>query len=317
MRGGRHRRGAFAVLLAGLVGLLAACGGETDTGAAGGEGSLTVEHAQGSTSLEGTPERIVVFDLGVLETLDDLGVEGIVGVPEVANLPEHLGEYASDDYTKVGSLKEPDFEQVNALEPDLIIVAARSAPAYGELSEIAPTVDLSVDTTNFLASATERIETLGELFGKEDAVRDRLDALAAKAEEVASSGAGDRTGLVVLTTGGKLSAYGPGSRFGIVYDNLGVKPAVEGLSADTHGDAISSEFIAEANPDLLFVIDRDSAIGEAGESAKQVLDNALVNGTTAAEQGGIVYLDPTQWYLTSNGLPSLEAMVTAVGDSVA
>lgn len=320
MRGGRHRRGALAALLVGLVSLLTACGGGAEAGSKGGEGAVTVEHAQGSTSLEGTPQRIVVFDLGVLETLDDLGVEGIVGVPEVANLPEHLSEYASDDYTKVGSLKEPDFEQVNALEPDLIIVAARSAPAYGELSEIAPTVDLSVDTTNFLTSATERVETLGTLFGKEDVVRNRLDALSAKAEEVeevASSGAEDKTGLVVLTTGGKLSAYGPGSRFGIVYDDLGVKPAVDGLSADTHGDAISSEFIAEANPDLLFVIDRDSAIGEAGQSAKQVLDNALVGGTTAAKEDGIVYLDPTRWYLTSNGLPSLEAMVTAVGDSVA
>ncbi|EHR63352.1 siderophore ABC transporter substrate-binding protein [Saccharomonospora cyanea] len=317
MRGGRHRRGALAALLVGLVSLLTACGGGAEAGSEGGEGAVTVEHAQGSTSLEGTPQRIVVFDLGVLETLDDLGVEGIVGVPEVANLPEHLSEYASDDYTKVGSLKEPDFEQVNALEPDLIIVAARSAPAYGELSEIAPTVDLSVDTTNFLASATERIETLGTLFGKEDAVRDRLDALSAKAEEVASSGAEDKTGLIVLTTGGKMSAYGPGSRFGIIYDDLGVKPAVDDLSADTHGDAISSEFIAEANPDLLFVIDRDSAIGEAGQSAKQVLDNALVDGTTAAKEDGIVYLDPTRWYLTSNGLPSLEAMVTAVGDSVA
>ncbi len=134
----------------------------------------------GSTSLEGTPERIVVFDLGVLQTLDTLGVEGVVGVPEVANMPEDLSEYASDDYTKVGSLKEPDYEQVNALEPDLIIVAARSAPAYGELSEIAPTIDMTVDTTNFLNSAIERIETLGELFGKEDEVRDRLDALTAQ-----------------------------------------------------------------------------------------------------------------------------------------
>ncbi|EID54879.1 siderophore ABC transporter substrate-binding protein [Saccharomonospora xinjiangensis] len=316
---GSHRRGALAALLAGLVGLLTACGGvDADTAdGANGKGAVTIEHAQGSTSLDGTPERVVVFDLGVLETLDVLGVEGIVGVPEVPNLPKPLTKYGSDDYTKVGSLKEPDFEQVNALEPDLIIVAARSAPAYAELSEIAPTVDLSVDATNFLASASERIETLGTLFGKEDAVRERLDALAAKAEEITSSGASEKTGLVVLTTGGKLSAYGPGSRFGFVYDELGVKPAVDGLSDEAHGDAISSEFVAEANPDLIFVIDRDSAIGEAGQSARQVLDNALINGTTAAKEGGIVYLDAAQWYLTSNGLPSLESMVATVGDSVA
>ena len=313
----RHRGRWLAGLLVGLVGLVAACSGGSEANTANSEDAITVEHAQGSTSLEGTPERIVVFDLGVLQTLDTLGVEGVVGVPEVANMPEDLSEYASDDYTKVGSLKEPDYEQVNALEPDLIIVAARSAPAYGELSEIAPTIDMTVDTTNFLNSAIERIETLGELFGKEDEVRDRLDALTAKAEEVRDSGAADKTGLVILTTGGKISAYGPGSRFGIVYDDLGVQPAADDLSADTHGDAVSAEFIAETDPDLLFVIDRDSTIGESGESAKQILDNALVNGTTAAKEGGIVYLDPATWYLTSNGLPSLESMMETIGDSVA
>ena len=88
-------------------------------------------------------------------------------------------------------------------------------------------------------------------------------------------------------------------------------------SCDVLDAAAVEEFIGEANPDLLFVIDRDSAIGESGESAKQVLDNALVNGTTAAKEGGIVYLDPATWYLTSNGLPSLESMITSVGDSVA
>lgn len=314
----RGRRGSLTVLLVGLTALVTACGGGSaaDAGSSGGGESVTIDHAQGSTTLDGTPEKVVVFDLGVLETLDALGVDSVVGVPEVANLPERLKKYGSDDYAKVGSLKEPDFEQVNALDPDLIIVAARSAAVYGELSEIAPTADLSVDTTDFLASATERIKTLGTLFGQEDAVNDRLDTLATEAEEVKASST-DRTGLVVLTTGGKMSAYGPGSRFGIVYDDLGVEPAVDGLSAETHGDAISAEFIADADPDLLYVIDRDSAIGESGESAKQVLDNALVNGTAAARNDGIVYLDPSVWYLTSNGLNSLESMVTAVGDSVA
>lgn len=315
----KHRTSWWATIAASLLVVLTACGDGSQSDTQGSDTpdgeSITVQHAQGTTTLDSTPERVVVFDLGVLETLDTLGVD-VVGVPEMNPMPARLSEYASDDYATVGSLKEPDYEAVNALDPDLIIVAARSAPAYDELSEISTTIDLSVDGTDFLASASERIKTLGTVFGKEDEVTERLEQLNAEAEEVAASGLSEKSGLVVLTTGGKMSAYGPGSRFGIIYDDLGVRPAVDDLSADTHGDAISAEFIAEANPDLLFVIDRDSAIGETGEAAQQVLDNELVNGTDAAQNDAIIYLDPTTWYLTSNGLSSLENMVEAVGESL-
>ncbi|WP_026453797.1 siderophore ABC transporter substrate-binding protein [Saccharomonospora iraqiensis] len=315
---GRPLGRRWAALALGLLATVTtACGTGSADDAAGEPGDgVTVRHAQGTETLDGTPERVVVFDLGVLETLDTLDVD-VVGVPEVAAMPEHLSSYTSDEYTTVGSLKEPDYEQVNALEPDLVIVAGRSAPAYGELSEIAPTIDMTVDTGDFLNSATERVRALGTLFGKEERVTDRLDALRESAAEVRGSVPDGKTGLVVLTTGGKMSAYGPGSRFGLVYDDLGVAPAVPDLSADVHGDAISAEFLAEADPDLLYVVDRDSAIGENGEAARELLDNALVNGTTAARNDDIVYLDPATWYLTSTGLVSLESMVGTVGDSLA
>ncbi|WP_020544478.1 siderophore ABC transporter substrate-binding protein [Nonomuraea coxensis] len=275
---------------------------------------MTVTHAQGSTTIPATPEKVVVFDLGVLTTLDELGVP-VAGVPVAENLPDKLAKYAGDGYTKVGSLFEPDYEKVNSLEPDLIVVAGRSSAAYPELSKIAPTVDLSVDNTKFLASFRERTEALGTIFGKQTEVERRLDAIDTAAAGVKAK-AGDRTGLIVLTTGGKISAHGAGGRFGVIHDTLGVKPAAEGLSTDTHGQAVSAEFIAKTDPDLLYVVDRDSAIGENGAAAKQVLDNALVNGTKAAKNGKIVYLDPFTWYLAPAALSSVDGMVKAVGDSL-
>ena len=41
-------------------------------------------------------------------------------------------------------------------------------------------------------------------------------------------------GLLVLTTGGKMSAYGPGSRFGVLHGEFGIVPAVEGLAPGDH-----------------------------------------------------------------------------------
>lgn len=320
MRSQPVMRRLCALLLMPALFVLAACGGQgadsAETAADGRQAAekVTVAHAQGNTDVPKNPQKVVVFDVGVLATLDELGVK-VAGVPAVENLPDHLAKYAGDEYTKVGSLFEPDYEKVNALEPDLIIVAARSAAAYGELAKIAPTVDLSVDFSDFLGSFRHRIEAIGTIFGKEAEVKQRLDAIDAAVQE-AKAKADDRTGLIVLTTGGKMSAYGPGSRFGIVHDVIGVKAADPNIKADTHGEAITAEFIAKADPDILYVIDRDSAIGENGEAAQKVLDNALVNGTKAAKNDKIVYLEPFTWYVAPNALSSVENMVKAVGDSL-
>ena len=130
----------------------------------------------------------------------------------------------------------------------------------------------------------------------------------------AAADAGDA--LFVMTSAGEVSAYGPETRFGLVYDELGLTPADEGLTAADHGDAISFEYLAENDPDVLLVLDRDAAIGESGAAAAQVLDNDLVRGTTAWQQDDVHYLDSTVWYIAPNGLPSVEQMVEEVGAAV-
>ncbi len=293
-----------------------ACGGSEDPTAEASSGSaeVTVAHAQGETAVPADPQRVVVFDVGVLSTLDSLGVE-VAGVPE-ATYPESLSQYSGAEYAKVGSLFEPDYEAVNALEPDLIIVGGRSAAVYPELAEIAPTIDMTVDNQDFLASFAERTTTLGEVFGEQAAVAERLAAVEQRATEVRTAAADAGDALFVMTSAGELSAYGPETRFGLVYEELGLTPADDGLTAADHGDAISFEYLAENDPDVLLVLDRDAAIGESGQAAAQVLDNELVRGTTAWQQDDVHYLDSTVWYIAPNGLPSVEQMVEEVGAAV-
>ncbi len=293
-----------------------ACGGDEDptAEASSGSGEVTVAHAQGETAVPADPQRVVVFDVGVLSTLDSLGVE-VAGVPE-ATYPESLSQYSGAEYAKVGSLFEPDYEAVNALEPDLIIVGGRSAAVYPELAEIAPTIDLTVDNQDFLASFAERTTTLCEVFGEQAAVAERLAAVEQRATEVRTAAADAGDALFVMTSAGELSAYGPETRFGLVYEELGLTPADDGLTAADHGDAISFEYLAENDPDVLLVLDRDAAIGESGQAAAQVLDNELVRGTTAWQQDDVHYLDSTVWYIAPNGLPSVEQMVEEVGAAV-
>lgn len=273
---------------------------------------ITVTHAQGETTLPGVPEKVVSFDFAAIETLEAIGVD-VAGLPG-SNLPAHLEKYASDDYAKVGSLFEPDYEALAALEPDLIIVAGRSSGAYEELAKIAPTVDLSNDWADFYGSIQANADIVGQLFDKEaeiDALKAETDA---KVEAAKAAAADAGKGLIVLTSGAEVSAYGPGSRFGFIHDTLGVTPVIEDVEAATHGDAISFEFILEANPDMLFVIDRDAATGSGAAAA--ILDNELVAETTAWKNGDVVYIDPVRAYIVNGGLISFGIMADQVAEAL-
>lgn len=275
---------------------------------------ITVTHSQGETVVPVNPQTILTFDLASLSTLHTLGI-AVTGVPEFS-YPESLAQYASDDYLKIGSLFEPDYETVNAIQPDLIIVAARSAAVYPQLSEIAPTIDLTADNTDFLASNRHNAEILGQIFDKQDEVAALWDGIEANVSAVQTATADTGTALIIMTSGGEVNAYGPGSRFGWIHDVLGFTPVIEDIEAATHGEAISFEFILEANPDWLIVIDRDVAIGQQAEAAAQILDNELVADTTAWSQGQVIYLDPSNWYIVMGGTGAIQEMVAEIATAL-
>jgi len=271
---------------------------------------ITVVHPQGETVVPVNPATVLTFDLAALGTLDALGVT-VAGVPK-SNLPGELERFAGEEFLDIGTLFEPDFEAVNAAEPDLIIVAGRSSAALPELDKIAPTIDLSNDWASFYESNLTNTRILGEVFDKTEVAESLIADLDARIAAVKAKAADAGNALIVLTSGGEVTAYGPGSRFGILHDTLGVTPAVEDVEEATHGEAISFEFILETNPDWLFVVDRDAATGEGGAAAAEVLDNELVAQTTAAKEGQIVYVDSVAWYILNGGVPALDTILSEV-----
>lgn len=279
---------------------------------------LTIKHQLGEAKVKKNPGNVVVFDYGVLETLDKLGVEA-AAVPQ-GNLPAHLKKYEDAKYTNAGTLFEPDFEKLNALEPGVIFISGRSSEAYEELNKIAPTIFMGVDTKNYLESFTENVKTLGRIFGKEAEAEQELAAISDSIQAVKeTAAAGGKKGLVILTTGGKVSAYGPGSRFGLIHDVFGVPAVDDTIEASTHGQSISFEYVAEKNPDYLFVVDRDAVVTEEGkqaEPAAKLVENDLVKKTNAYKNGKIIYLDANYWYLSGGGLLSVPEMLKEVHEGI-
>ncbi|MGU9991577.1 siderophore ABC transporter substrate-binding protein [Bordetella avium] len=278
-----------------------------------GQAATEVKHAQGSTQVPDKPAKTVVMDLAVLDTLHTLGVD-VAGVPAATAWSEHLAQFADKRYVKVGSMFEPNYEAINQLAPQVIFVAGRSAPKYGDLSRLAPTVDLTVDAKDLVGSVERNARLVAAIYGREAQADDKIKQLKASIASVQERAAKAGTGLIILTTGGKMSAYGPGSRFGVLHDAFGVKAAAPDLKQSNHGQAVSFEFISQLNPDWLFVIDRDAAIGREGSSARQLLDNELMRSTKAWKNQHVVYLNAANWYsLGAAGLTALQQGADEVG----
>lgn len=277
------------------------------------ENLVEITHKLGKQDVPMSPERFVVLDFNTLENLDALGLKPI-GLPKQA-LPHYLESYASDEaITNVGSIAEVNLEKIYSLQPQLIFSATRLEEQYEDLNSIAPTVQSFSDGTQPFKNLKADLDMIGKIFDKEKEVNQLYDDLYAKATSLKEQAANaDLTALVIMHNKGKFSAYGKGSRFGIIHDFIGIREAKEGLGTHRHGNVVSSEFILEANPDVLFVIDRNSAIASGQPMDKSFVENTLVKQTNAYKNGKIVYLDSEAWYLAGGGIKSINIMLDEIG----
>lgn len=263
--------------------------------------TLSVETYLGSVEVAQDPENIAVFDLSAFDILTALGVP-VQGLIRPVFL-DYL-ESAAEDTTPVGSLFEPDYEALFAFDPDLIIAGGRSSGQVDELARIAPTIDMTIwkDT---VVDGLARLNSYGAIFGKEKEAKSLADDFNHKLEQAKAAVAGKGGALIVMTNGPKVSAYGAGGRFGWLHSALALPEAVSEVEQATHGEAISFEFIREANPEILLVIDRLAAVGQDGTSAQATLDNVLVHETSAWKTGRVIYLSSAPIYIAGGGIQSM------------
>lgn len=259
---------------------------------------ISIEHAQGTTRVPLNPQKVIILNPSVLDNADALNIK-VAGVPQTStHLPTFLSKYSGAEYMNAGTLFEPNYEALSQAKPDLIIAGGRAVDAYDKLSAIAPTIALDVDTQHFTQSLSQRTEQLASIFGKEEEAKTLLANFTSKIDTIKQKSANAGSAMVLMVSGGKMSAYTPGSRFGFIFDELGFTPAATFEQTGRHGNVVTSEFILNANPDWLFVLDRDNAIGRAeGQPAQQVLDNPLIHKTKAWQDGRIIYLDSASLYI--------------------
>ncbi|SFB31604.1 iron complex transport system substrate-binding protein [Rhizobium sp. NFR07] len=273
-----------------------------------------IRTARGTVDVAASPERVAVFDIAALDTLDRLGVKP-AGLPEKLYLQqlEHLKSGAE----VVGDIFEPDLEALSALGPDLIILGGRSSTKVDAAAQVAPTIDMTMDGDDLVEQAKARLSDYGLLFGREAEAEKIAAELDGEIDAARLATTGKGKALIIMTNGPKITAYGQGSRFGWVHATLGLPPAITDVQAATHGEAVSFEFIHKANPDWLLVVDRASAIGSGEQSARATLDNELVAGTTAWKKGQVVYLPAADFYIAAGGIQATRRVMATLREAFA
>ncbi|HEY4664851.1 MAG TPA: ABC transporter substrate-binding protein [Comamonas sp.] len=254
------------------------------------------------------PQNVVVYDLATLDTMQALGI-AVTGVPK-AQFPAYMAGYADAKYTVAGSLFEPDYDVLSKINPDLIIVGGRSAAKAEVLGKLAPTLDFSVKPATMLEDMERNITKIAGMYGKQaqgEALVSRIQREVAELKQLSSQAA---PGVLLMAVNEKIMPQAPGARFGFLFDVLGAKSALTAKDVPARGGpAYTFDDLAKLQPEWIYVIDRNTAVGSAAGGGEiipstKVFDNDKVKATPAGQKGQVVFLDPKGWYLMGSAGPT-------------
>ncbi|GAB3065912.1 siderophore ABC transporter substrate-binding protein [Salinicoccus sesuvii] len=290
------------------------------------DGEESEEEVSETIEVPLNPEKVAVFDYGALSTIQELGeAESVVGLPKGdggSTLPEELDEFLGEEYENLGGLKDPDFEKIAEVQPDLIMISGRQATdtiieEFGKAAPDAQVLYVGPSNENYFEEVKHYTQVIGDIFDKSDEAETLIADFDNKIEEVKQMAENtDDTLLFVMANEGELSAHGPGGRYSFIYDELGFTPVDGDIATSRHGQAISYEYINDRNPGIILALDRGSAIG--GESASStVLDNNVIKDVDAIKNDRVVDLNAQLWYLAGGGvvttIEQLEEIEQAIG----
>jgi len=277
---------------------------------------IVVKHELGTTSIAYHPQRAAVLDMNEADFLDQLSIP-IAGMPK-DYVPHFLQKYKDDQQVQdLGAIVQPNMERIYTLKPDIILMTPLQANQYQALSKIAPTVHYDINFNNSQQHHIEAIKahliTLGQIFNQQQLATQKVDALDAKLAEVRKITANrPEKALVVLHNNGAFSNFGVQSRYGFVFNAFGVKPASTVVDTSLHGQPISSEFIKQADPDILYIVDRTAVMEHRPTIDAERMSNPLLRQTKAWKNGKVVFVDADAWYITAASPTSMHILIDDV-----
>lgn len=314
----RPRRPAYRMRIAALTGIaallgsVAACGSDpaaddaASSSSATGEAAfpVTVEAANGPVTLDARPEKIVSLTPTSTETLFEIGAgDQVVAVDDNSNYP------ADTPKTDLSGF-QPNVEAISSYQPDLVVVSNDINSLLDGLAKLKIPVVL-IPSAETIDDAYDQINQLGELTGHSSEATDLVGQMKADITDIVDSAPADTEGLTYYyeldptyysvtskTFIGSLLA-----EFGLV--NI----ADEADDAAGGFPQLSSEYIVDADPDLIFLADTKCC----GENATTVTARDGWDVIRAVKTGDIVELDDD---IASRWGPRIVDLLKDVADGI-
>ena len=255
---------------------------------------VTIEHKYGSSTIDAQPTRVVTVGFSDQDALLALGVIP-VGIRDwYGDQPNAVWPWATealgDAKPEVLSSSELNFEQIKALDPDLIVglTSGMTEQEYGTLSQIAPTIPQSDEYIDYGVPWQVITTTIGKAVGKEA----EAEALVADTEgELAAVAAAhpDWKGqemAIAYVIEDQIGAYASGDARPTLMAELGfVTPKeYDELAGDLFYSTFSWEEISRVDRDVLMWISGEPTVIE------QIRSNPLREQLTAAKDGREIFL---------------------------
>ncbi|MBT2682565.1 iron-siderophore ABC transporter substrate-binding protein [Bacillus sp. ISL-37] len=294
--------------------LLAACGAGEDESKNTAEEpkekeeSYSVEHAMGTTTLEKTPEKVVILTNEGTEALLALGVTPVGAVQSWTGDPwyDHIAEDMKDVQV-VGVESQVNVEAIAALQPDLIIGnKMRQEDIYEQLKAIAPTVfaeDLRGNWKN-------NFELYAKAVNKEEKGKEVLAAYDQRIEDLKEK-LGDKVNTevsMVRFMAGDVRIYHKDSFSGVILEQIGMARPESQNKEDFAEKGVTKERIPAMDGDILFYFTYDEGDGKATEVEKEWIEDPLFQNLEVAKKGEVHKVNDAIWN-TAGGVMAANLML--------
>lgn len=222
---------------------------------------VTIEHTYGSTTIEAEPQRVVSVGFGEHDGLLALGVIPVAVRDWYGDQPDATWPWAQDElggaHPVVLASDEENFEQIAALDPDLIvgISSGMTQEQYDLLSAIAPTVAQPGDYIDYGTPWDVALEITGRAVGRsaeaDQVIADTKQLFAdAIAEHPEFAGA---TAAVTFFYEAQPGAYGSQDIRSRTLTDLGftVPSEIDALAGDAFFVSVSAEDLSVIDTDVV------------------------------------------------------------------
>ncbi|MDO5626744.1 MAG: ABC transporter substrate-binding protein [Mobilicoccus sp.] len=282
--------------------------------------TVTVSTKAGDVEVPRHPQRVVALDSTSFETLQAFGITPVAAPKQL--LPKDLNAWKDDaNILDVGTHREPKLEVVAQAQPDLIIGGKRFEKVTADLQKAGTVIDIapSTEQEGYVEALKQQTTTLGEIFGQETKAAELNDALDSSIERAAAVSTGQSV-FLANHNGGKID--NAAGRIGVLLQPLDMTDVfdTEANSESIHQDSgLAPETVAQENPDVMIVMDRDAAVstpgGEAPTPASRTVEaqTAWAN-TTFVQNNDIIYLRDT-FYVTE-GIQAYTDAYTQIAETL-